>query len=61
MDSNTADTDIFDLLATIKLTPSYHGHACIANGEHPCVECCCDACDFFLTCFPEWKMGYKWP
>ena len=54
MYSNLTDDEIFELLATIKLTPSYHGQACIAHGEHLCVECCCDACDFFLICFPEY-------
>ena len=36
------------------LTPSYHGERCIGNGEDPGVECCCDECNFFLHCFPEW-------
>ena len=37
------------------LTPGYHGKDCLGNGAHPGVECCCDECDFFLTCFPDWK------
>ncbi len=37
------------------LTPSYHGKDCLGNGAYPGVECCCDECDFFLTCFPDWK------
>lgn len=26
---------------------------CEGNGKHKGVECCCDACDFYLACFPE--------
>ena len=39
----------------ILLTPSYHGALCLGNGEHPGFECCCDECDFYLTCFPDWE------
>lgn len=38
----------------IVLTPSYHGEQCQGNGEHPGVECCCDECDHYLTCFPDY-------
>ena len=38
----------------VRLTPSYHGQECQGNGEHPGIECCCDACAFFLECFPEY-------
>lgn len=37
------------------LTPSFHGEDCLGNGEHPGIECCCDNCDYYLTCFPDWK------
>lgn len=30
---------------------------CEGNGEHPDYECCCDECDHFLKCFPEWEKG----
>lgn len=36
------------------LTPSYHGEDCLGNGEHPEYECCCDECDHYLICFPEY-------
>ena len=36
-------------------TPSYHGESCILNGEHPDYECCCDECDYYLECFPDWE------
>ena len=26
--------------------------ACLGNGEQG-FECCCDECDFYLLCFPE--------
>lgn len=39
----------------IVLTPSFHGEQCQGNGEHPGVECCCDECDQYLTCFPEFR------
>ena len=37
------------------LAPGYHGKDCLGNGSYPGVECCCDECDFFLTCFPDWR------
>lgn len=37
------------------LTPSFHGKDCLGNGEHIGIECCCDECDHYLTCFPDWK------
>ena len=52
-------TDEEDLQNTFRadppLTPSYHGKDCLGNGAFPGVECCCDECDFFLTCFPDWR------
>ncbi len=30
---------------------------CQGNGEHPDFECCCDECDYYLACFPEWAPG----
>lgn len=38
-----------------KLTPSWHGEECLGNGEWPGYECCCDNCDYYLACFPDWK------
>lgn len=37
------------------LTPSFHGEDCLGNGEHPGIECRCDECPHYLTCFPDWK------
>ena len=28
---------------------------CQGNGKHEGYECCCDECDFFLKCFPEYE------
>jgi len=39
----------------VKLTPSYHGKDCLANGEHAGYECACDECDHYLECFPDWR------
>lgn len=52
--------DLIDPSTGIKLTPSYHGKECLGNGEHPGVECCCDECDYYLTCFPDWKPVSVW-
>ena len=27
---------------------------CQGNGEHKGFDCCCDECDWFLLCFPEY-------
>lgn len=45
---------VFDSGEGIILTPSFHGESCLGNGDHPGLECCCDECDFYLYCFPEW-------
>ena len=39
----------------IPLTPSRNGKRCLGNGEHPGIECCCDECDYYLECFPDWN------
>lgn len=48
------DEKYIDPTGTI-LTPSFHGEYCLGNGTHPYIECCCDECDFYLECFPDWK------
>lgn len=47
--------DIIDSATGITLTPSYYGKKCQGNGEHEGIECCCDQCDYFLTCFPDYN------
>ncbi len=46
---------IIDTSTAIVLTPSFHGENCLGNGAHPNYECCCDECDFYLECFPDWE------
>ena len=31
---------------------------CLGNGEQ-CFECCCDECDYYLLCFPEFEQKGK--
>ena len=31
---------------------------CLGNGEQG-FECCCDECDYFLLCFPEFDIKIK--
>ena len=40
----------------IELTPSEHGKDCLGNGQHEGVECCCDECNFYLSCFPGYDI-----
>ena len=56
MDHKTAG---IDPSTGIPLTPSFHGVDCLGNGEHPGLECCCDECDFYLECFPDWDLGHE--
>ena len=41
---------VIDVTGT-ELTPG-EPTVCLGNGEQG-VECCCDECDYFLLCFPE--------
>ena len=50
-----SEEDRIDPGTGILLTPSLHGEACLGNGLYSGYECCCDECDYFLTCFPDWK------
>ena len=52
--------DLFDPSSGVELRPSYHGQDCPGNGEHPGIECCCDECDHYLSCFPDWHPGAIW-
>ena len=44
-----------DPITGIFLSPGFHGENCPGNGNTEGQECCCEECDFFLTCFPDWK------
>ena len=39
----------------ILLSPGDHGEVYIGNGDNPGNECCCDECDYYLCCFPDWN------
>ena len=45
---------IIDITGT-QLTPSRQGKRCLGNGEHPEYECCCENCNYYLRCFPQYK------
>ncbi len=37
-----------------ELTPGIR-EACLGNGEHEGIECCCDECDYYSECYPQQK------
>ena len=41
----------------IELTPR-EPNVCLGNGEQG-FECCCDECNYFLLCFPEFDLQGK--
>ncbi len=41
----------------IELTPADPA-VCLGNGERD-LECCCDECDYYLLCFPEFDQKSK--
>ena len=49
---------IIDQSTGAELTPG-NPNACQGNGKHKDFEICCDNCDFYLTCFPNWKKGIE--
>lgn len=49
---------IIDVTGT-PLTPSGQGRKCLGNGEHQEYECCCDECDYYLYCFPQFDWCLK--
>lgn len=57
MEIKTAFIRVYHYLvqSLIHQHPSHHGEECPYNGEQPDFECCCDECDHYLTCFPDWK------
>lgn len=44
---------IIDITGT-PLTPSIQGWRCLGNGNHKEYEICCENCDYFLKCFPQY-------
>jgi hypothetical protein len=39
----------------VELMPGEPG-VCLGNGEQG-FECCCDECDYYLLCFPEFDIS----
>ena len=52
MDKNVSEK-IIDITG-VELTPG-KPTVCLGNGEQG-FECCCDECDYFLLCFPEFDV-----
>ena len=55
MDKNSQEKMID--ITGIELTPGEPA-VCLGNGEQG-FECCCDECDFYLLCFPEFDVPIK--
>ena len=49
---------IIDVTGT-PLTPSPQGENCLGNGKHEDYPCCCDECNYFLYCFPQFNWSPK--
>ena len=41
----------------VELTPG-KPNVCLGNGKQG-FECCCDECDYYLLCFPEFEHAKK--
>ena len=54
--SNDISRKIIDITG-VELTPGEPA-VCIGNGEQG-FECCCDECDYYLLCFPEFDPKNK--
>ena len=50
MNNNDVPKKVIDITG-VELTPG-EPDVCLGNGEQG-FECCCDECDYFLLCFPE--------
>ena len=53
MSNNNIPKKVIDITGT-ELTPG-EPDVCLGNGEQG-FECCCDECDYFLRCFPEFDL-----
>ena len=49
---------IIDVTGII-LMPGNQGKDCPGNGANPAIECCCDECDYYLYCFPQYDWRLK--
>ena len=55
MEKRIPETDID--VTGVELTPG-QPTVCLGNGEQG-FECCCDECEYFLFCFPEFNSKGK--
>ena len=53
MNHNDIPRKIIDITG-VELTPG-EPTVCLGNGEQG-FECCCDECDYYLLCFPEFDL-----
>ena len=53
---NKIKKGVIDITGT-ELTPG-KPNVCLGNGEQG-FECCCDECDYYLLCFPEFDPKNK--
>ena len=56
MNNNNIPRKIIDITG-VELTPGKTA-VCLVNVEQD-FECCCDECDYFLLCFPEFDSKIK--
>ena len=56
MNNDDKSREIIDITG-VELTPG-KPDVCLGNGEQG-FECCCDECDYFLRCFPEFDTTSK--
>ena len=56
MNNNDIPRKIIDITG-VELTPGEPA-VCLGNGEQG-FECCCDECDYYLLCFPEFDPKSK--
>ena len=54
--SKDSQNTVMDMTG-VELTPG-EPTACLGNGEQG-FECCCDECDYYLLCFPEFDPQNK--
>ena len=54
--SNNIPRKVIDITG-VELTPGVPT-VCLGNGEQG-FECCCDECDYYMLCFPEYDTKNK--
>ena len=54
--SKNISKKVIDIIG-VELTPGGDS-VCLGNGEQG-FECCCDECDYYLLCFPDFDLKNK--